>query len=165
MSVTLPSGVRKQAFQAFARIIMTDPVLKREVKQWRVWDGSHGNEEPAVGELPCVQLRMTGGSIERLCSDGDLPNDVTLRTSPSILIDIWVAGTDAGVLMDVYDTIDRALFPQDDAAMTALQGRLWEVGIMDVVPTQDVMPRGDADYTAQGVHGQGCYQLTLVLTQ
>ena len=162
MGLNLPSGVRQQAFMAFCRSLMNDPLLRREVRTWRIWDGSHKNELPTVDTMPAVQLRMLGAEIQRWGSDGVT---VTNVCKPSVAVDIWVAGTDAGDLYNLYDALDNALFPVDPDQLAAVRMRLSNVGVQDYQPLKEVLPETPSDYTAESVHGAGSYQLTLVVTQ
>lgn len=168
MSLRLPDGVRKQAFRAFVSIIQGDPLLSGVVQSWRVWDGTSLNPIPSVEQMPCVGLRLLGGSIERLSTndegEGCIPT-VDLRTRPTVVVETWVAGTDASDSYDLYDAIDCVLFPQDQIARRAIRDALLDVGISDLMPVKDVLPETLADYSSTSIHAIGTYILTLDVTQ
>lgn len=172
MALDLPDGPRKLAFNAVLQWLQADPLLNRIVRSWLVWDGSDKNPSLSTEMMPAVGLRLVGNTIERLATiddsgteDGTGIPTVDVRTRPTLVVETWVAGSDAGDSYDLGDYLDTVLFPADQEARQAIREVFWEVGLTDWQPTKDILPESERDYTSTSIHAKGTYQLTLDLTQ
>jgi len=161
----VPGGFHRSALAAFAAQLMNHPRFanRRIVKTWTLWDGRSPVAPPAVAAMPAAQVRMISGPVVRLAS-ARRPGGPMLSVSesrPTIIIDLFTAGTDQGDLSDVADLMIDALFPQDPAERSALDARFRVAGIRDYKLTREILPGSGESFDDAFVGGQGAVELTL----
>lgn len=161
-------GPRSQAFFTLVDVIRGDKTFanNRVVKTWFVQRSP--NIPLSTDMMPAVSLRIVGGEIERLATQAETLSGIAtvdIQTTPSLVIETYVAGSDVGDAMDLYDAIDCALFPADPDRRAALNDKLQNVGVSDVQPMRDVMPETLADYDGKCIRSVGMYRITLNLCQ
>ena len=163
----VPIGPRKRAFLAFARELQGHPALanNRVIKTWRLADGRGSLAPPVADNMPVAQLRMMAGPVRRIASTRRVGGAATyaIQSEPTIGIELWTKGTDAGDAQDLGDLIHAVLAPQDDQDRKALQARLGAVGIRDWHLEREILPPGPEAFGESSVHAAGSYRLTLIL--
>ena len=147
------------AFRTVVSVLRQDPVLKRLVKQWAVWDGSSEDLwEPSFATCPFLRLSPY--------PDGSDWATEIQHASPLILrVQAAVAGTDSDQIMNFWNAIRSAIFPSNQAQKTTVQGRLQGAGILKPVIAQSaygVLP--DETTGAPMIVADGVIKLKMLIT-
>lgn len=100
----LPDGKRVQLFRAVEEVMRDDPVLAREVKTWRSFEGVPGDLlPPSRDQCPWVRLKLLDRPI--------VPAGQTrVRIDIAVQIEIAVKGTNLNDLVNLWEAIEDSLF-------------------------------------------------------
>lgn len=139
----LDPGPHTLAFREFVAILMEDPDLSREVKNWTTYDGDRDNDAlpSTVNELPYIRISPQLGPWSRAASWGaaavaDSPVFVTIETA--------VAGTNWDDSANLWAAIHRRIYSQDPVERAAVNARLEAAGIYDLEIVQPAASINDS---------------------
>ena len=119
----LPDSPRKLVFRRIVQQLKNDPVLRRSLKTILAWGGDAMDAPPVtVDESPGIRLTPTFGPDEWQFPDAQ-SGWMFIRVE--MLVNSW----DVGDMMDLWWSIEIALYPRDWNARMAFQQQLREVGL------------------------------------
>ena len=102
-----PESNPSKAYDLAVRTLKADPVLQASVITWQLWEGLDEREDtrPIVwDDLPAVRITPTLGQSE-------WQDNVSHRVPLILTVEMYVAGTRAVHLFDLWGAIIDALFP------------------------------------------------------
>jgi hypothetical protein len=123
-TLDLPAGPETASFRAFERVLKDDPILGPAVKTWVTWTGSNDDLlEPTFSSCPYLRLSPYPTSSDWV-SEGQHKMPLTVN------IQAAVAGTRADNLLNLWNAVRLALFPQSSvAAAEAVRTVLQAAGV------------------------------------
>jgi hypothetical protein len=122
-------GSRAKVFRVVVAQLRADPVLNNIIRTWLVWDGDDNCRQAVMSsQLPALRLTPTLGPGSWYSPD----SQVGMLT---IKIELAVPGIDADDPLNLWDSIEAALYPTGDRPMQliyqqALRDRGAEIGQM-----------------------------------
>lgn len=124
--MALPKSKRSVAWETFINVLQVNPVLKREVKTWKVWSGDPKDiEEPSSGQLPWVRITPHPGPMGQATNQNH-------RADFFLEVELAMDGTGASNIMNLQEAIERAVYPAVPADALAIQQRFAAAGIVNV---------------------------------
>lgn len=126
--MSFPTSVFSNVFRQFVKILKNDPILKREVVSWNVWDGSSGDlRDPTLAD--CPYLRLTPAALTRMSFQTTWSSTRTLHTPMEITVDLMTKGTNVDVSNDFWHAIIKSIFPDDPTRLAAVAARWNELSV------------------------------------
>lgn len=124
--MALPKSKRSVAWETFAVVLQSNPVLRREVKTWRLWSGDpKDKEEPSTGQLPWIRITPHSGPM-------GFATNMNHRADFLLDVEIAMEGTNSTKIMDFQEAIERAVYPADPADADRVARLLKDAGIVVV---------------------------------
>lgn len=118
----LPPGVRAAVFRAIVQRLQTDPVLHGAVKTWMTWSSNPLDRSDAtLGLMPAVRLTPQIGPTDWYTPD-------SMLGPLQIKVEMNVEGIDADDPLNLWEAIERALYPTDRADELAWEASLRAAG-------------------------------------
>lgn len=109
-----PPGVRSQLFRALVRRLRADPTLGRAIAEWRTWEGDGQDASPPGPALPFLRLSPQPRGYQR--------ETMGRTTAPTaIRLELYTAGYRVDDLLDLWEAIERVLYPGDGTMLQLLQ--------------------------------------------
>lgn len=112
-TLALRPATRRVVFRKVAAVLKADPQLKGLSIHWKDWEGKPSDRAALPTRAAKVAIRLTpGGGADDFLSPDSL-------TAPLIInLDVEVRSADADDPEDLWEAIQRALYPPDDPAAT-----------------------------------------------
>lgn len=148
----LPKGVRSTVFERLVNQLKLDPVLSRIVKRWNVWDKPFATAASAGTEVE-IQLTPRPGPSDWF-TPGEQAGDLVIQ------VDLWAPGDKKGQYhaadaLDLWEAIERALYPADKAKRQAFKRDLQCLGAttgeIQIAQPAAVQPVGDNSFVQIGL--------------
>jgi hypothetical protein len=120
----LPVSPRTKVFRAITAILQRDPVLSSVVRppNFRAWAGaSHDNAEFTFSSSVSIRITPTNGP-----ESWKFPDAFTGWLF--LNVDMLIPGTDADDELNLWWSIERAIYPEDFAARSAIVAALQQAG-------------------------------------
>lgn len=157
--VPAPDCPHVAAFDVVVRRLRRQPILQGAIRHWCVWDGSPSDEvDPCLENCPYLALAPSvGDSAWRGPSDAEAPLIVT-----GVL---YVAGTDARKLLNLYWQVKRGLLPKLDADRVAIRRQLLDAGATTGEMTFSAPSVGRADDEQGLAMLAATFRITLDVTE
>jgi hypothetical protein len=121
---TLPVGARTKVFRAITAILRRDPVLSSVVRpqNFRDWAGaSHDTIEFTFSSSVAIRITPTNWPETWKYPDA-------FKGWLFLNVDMLIPGTDADDELNLWQAIERALYPEDFAARSAIVAALQQAG-------------------------------------
>ena len=101
----LPDSPRKLVFRRIVAQLRNDPTLSRALRTFQAWEGKPTDFQPLV------QSNAPGIRLTPSCGPSLWANPDAFRGWLYIDVDITVPGTDVADMLDLWWTIERAIYP------------------------------------------------------
>jgi hypothetical protein len=124
MSLDLDPANETKVFRRLVAILQADPTLARLVRprSWFTWTGDpNEGAEFASGEAPAFRLTPDPGG------DAWFGPEAMINYL-MVNVEIYLQGTNADDLMNLWGAVRRAFYPRDHAAQLAIQRSLRDAG-------------------------------------
>lgn len=159
-----PDSVHEDAFKVFVDVLRNDPMLSARNVRWSYWSNDRddiGPRSPTEADCPFIRLfPLSGGQAQRLGSDG---TTIDYAVPLTIQIQTMVASTHRAEAFGLSTMILGALFPTDPVTRRAVDDRFRNVGVVDVVLRQPILPSSPGDFYSNVIMSQGEIALEQIL--
>ena len=148
---------RVQVFRAVERILREDPILGRQVKVWRTWEGrDEDKNELAIDEAPAIRLTPRPSNQTWWSTDA-------MVCVVEIGVEIRLQGTCYDDLDNLWYAIERAIYPTDVALRQKFQSILSNAGAH--VQLAQFQPAFDPSFGSDGnILAQGAIRIDVRMT-
>ena len=127
--LALPAAARRQVFRKIEAILKADATLGRLGIAWQTWTGRPADRMPQPTRARGITIRLApgGGEDEFITPD-------SLRAPLVITVECALRSADADDVEDLWQAIQRALYPGTPAERTAVQQALLALGAETGLP-------------------------------
>lgn len=146
--MAFPKLTRSSAYGTFVNILKADPILKREVKTLRAYTGDPADisDIASTGNAPWLKVTPHPDKMSF---------ETNLAHHAHFLVDIEMGleGTNAGTIMDFWESIERAFYPVDPTQYATVQASLFAANIRGIEFLKagwDVNDKGGLPLTGKG---------------
>ncbi len=113
-----PDDPRTAAFRWLVSTLQADPLLRRHVRQWQVWDGSPQSDDPPATAGTVVRLTPTYEAEEAVATLG--AGRVSVRCPVLVQIEVRTVGSHVDNSINLAGLIEGAAWPNTPGERVAM---------------------------------------------